>query len=413
MKKILLLYICLISVVLVCQQDIVNNGFTDINEKGTYTGSQNEINNAYQNEDTVISSQNANEDAVASRQNTNEDAVKSRQNANVDAVISSNSVNKNYPKVYHLFTHALIAYPDIAFDKNNEMAVHYDKDCLTVNEFSKILEELYRNNFILVSPDDMYSVINGKVKRKPWSLDKKPLILSFDDINYYTKKMNKGMNDKIIISNGKLATYTANAINKVNYNNEVITILENFVNKHNDFSFNNAKGTICLTGFDGILGYRTQKKSVNRQEEIKRVKPIIAKLKNNGWRFACHSYGHYHIKDISYDKFKEDTLSWLDEVGSLVGKTDIYCFPYGENEVSVGNELSNKQKLLNDLGFKMFWGVGDREFWGELPFGKIYPKVSFMDRIDLDGFSLRHKNLGEYFDADAVIDTVRPKISYK
>ena len=51
--------------------------------------------------------------------------------------------------IHHLFTHCLIAYPEIAFDKNNSMQKHFANDCITAKEFYNILN--YDCLFILVN----------------------------------------------------------------------------------------------------------------------------------------------------------------------------------------------------------------------------------------------------------------------
>ncbi|MFQ9739281.1 MAG: hypothetical protein ACLR06_17395 [Christensenellaceae bacterium] len=53
---------------------------------------------------------------------------------------------------------------------------------------------------------------------------------------------------------------------------EFVPIVEEFVAKHPDFSYRGARGTIFLTGFDGILGYRTQRDSPNRKRETEKAK---------------------------------------------------------------------------------------------------------------------------------------------
>lgn len=313
--------------------------------------------------------------------------------------------------VYHLFTHALIAYPTIAFDEKNVMSPHYDRDCLTVKEFKSILLQLYQRDFVLVSPSDLY-YYEGKIVHKNNDFgSKKPLILSFDDINYYSKKLNLGMNDKIILDErGNLATFTKNASPQINYDNEVVTVLENFIKAHPDFSYNNAKGTICLTGFDGILGYRTQKKSLVREQEIATVTPIVAKLKELNWQFACHSYGHYHMKNITYETFMQDTDAWIKEVQSLVGKTDIYCYPFGEYEIENNVSITAKQRYLLDCGFGMFWGVGNKPFWLDMPQNNNAARFSFMDRIAMDGYTLRNRDMSTYYNNSEVIDLRRKQL---
>lgn len=326
-------------------------------------------------------------------------------------------------KIHHVFTHALIAHPDIAFAKGNSMAKNYDIDCLTPKEFKKILQSLYERDYMLVDACDIYTVNSSGAHVKALNLPngKKPLIMSFDDINYYIKKMDMGMADKLIISEGQIATFTKNASPQISYDNDCVPILENFVNTHPDFSHNNARGIINLTGFDGILGYRTHRQSMNRASEIAAAKKVVAALKNRGWKFACHSYGHYHMQKISDAKFASDTDKWLAEVQPLIGKTDLYVYPYGEyeltrkdtrtsygdNERSQNDTLSPKHRKLLDSGFRFFFGVGGSCYFAPL---KSTPSALFMDRVPMDGNTMRRapKLLKDYFSIASVYDTSRP-----
>ena len=323
----------------------------------------------------------------------------------------ANSANYYYTTtVEHLFTHCLIAYPEIAFNKSNPMKNSYNIDCITKNEFNSILASLHKNNYILVDINKTFTNNNGKIVKQKIKVPsgKKPLVLSFDDVNYDTKKMGYGMVDKIILDkNGNLASSTRiNNTEDISYTNEFIPLLESFINKHPDFSLNGAKATINLTGYDGILGYRTQSKNtINREQEINAVKPIIKKLKQNGWNFASHSYGHYHMKKISLEQFKNEVDLWKTEVETLIGKTKIYVYPYGEWEVYKNGELSEKHKLLQDAGFELFCGVGMKSFFSYLP-TKNKDKVLFMDRKVIDGSTLRKndENLHAFFDPQKVYD---------
>jgi len=316
--------------------------------------------------------------------------------------------------IEHLFTHCLIAYPKIAFDSSNNMHKHYLKDCITTDEFLKILNQLYKNNFVLVKLSDCFTIDNQNIAHKKKikvPLGKKPLVLSFDDVNYDSTKLGKGMIDKIILdNNGNIATYTKfNTHEEIRYDNEFVCILENFIKKYPDFSINNARGTINLTGYDGILGYRTSHTNKNNlQEEILSAKKVVKKLKEIGWEFASHSYGHYHMKNISIEKFEKELNLWKTEVESIVGKTNIYVYPYGEWEVFDKNgDLSAKHKLLKEYGFNLFCGVGMSTFFSYLP-SKQY-KVLFMDRKCIDGYTIsnKHQELYNFFNPEIIIDSSR------
>ena len=304
---------------------------------------------------------------------------------------------------YHVFFHSLIAFPEIAYSKLGQGSL--DTDCVTPREFTRTLNELYKNNYILIDINSTFDSVdeNGGqiVKDKKLMLPegKKPLIMSVDDMVYDPKKMGLGMVDKIILDkDGNFATYTKhkNGEEIISYDNEIIPILEAFVKEHPDFSLNGAKATLALTGWVGILGYRIDRLSSNRESEIQAVKPIVEKLKERGWNFASHGYGHRHSSKITYNLFKDDTIKWHNEIEPIVGPTKIYVYPYGE-KLSVSD---SKYKLLLEYGFKVMCGVGSSNLW------KNYSNSIFMDRHSIDGYSLRHnyKYLLPLLDTEKVFD---------
>jgi hypothetical protein len=304
---------------------------------------------------------------------------------------------------YHVFFHSLIAFPEIAYSKVGQGSL--DTDCVTPTEFIRTLNELYKNNYILIDINSTFEAVeeNGQqiVKDKKLMLPegKKPLIMSVDDMVYDPKKMGLGMVDKIILDkDGNFATYTKhkNGEEIISYDNEIIPILEQFIKEHHDFSFNGAKATLALTGWVGILGYRIDRLSSNRKSEIQAVKPIVDKLKERGWNFASHGYGHRHSSKISYNLFKDDTIKWHNEIEPIVGPTKIYVYPYGD-KLSVSDA---KYKLLLEYGFKVMCGVGSSNLW------KNYSNSIFMDRHSVDGYSLRnnYKYLLPLLDSNEVFD---------
>ncbi|GHU87935.1 polysaccharide deacetylase family protein [Clostridia bacterium] len=293
---------------------------------------------------------------------------------------------------YHVFYHFLIAYPELAY--STDYGRNLDTDCVTPTEFRRSLEELYKNNFVLYDLNEYYEVQeDGTVKSKPIMLPegKKPLIMSFDDICYYEKNLGRGTCDKVIIDDatGKLAMLTKldDGSEKITYDNDVIPMLEAFCEEFPDFAPFGVKGMLCLTGYDGILGYRTQANSPNREAEVEAVKPIVQKLTDNGWYFSSHGYGHIHEGTASLAKLKDDADKWEAEVAPLLGNPTIHVFPYGDyaNAGLFKGELTDpKMKyLLEDKGFKVLCGVG------MMPFFKLLKTSVFMDRANIDGVSLR------------------------
>lgn len=331
---------------------------------------------------------------------------------NKNTILTSKSnLTSQECEVEHFFTHCLIVNPKLAFSGNNFMAKDYDKDCLTSSEFKQIIQNFYDKDYVLVNANDCFEILkNGKAIKKhiPNLNGKKPLILSIDDVNYDHRKMHLGMADKLAVdSDDKLCSIVDG---KYDYDREFVSIINNFVKKHPDFSHNRAKAMLCLTGYDGIIGYRTQTGNI---DEIENAKKVVAKLKQDGYYFACHSYGHYHMQKVSNTTFDNEIANWKNEVEPLIGKTSIYVYPYGENLILENGKLAYKHKQLLDSGFKLFCGVGDKHFYSYYPFHTSKDnQVLFMDRRPMDGYSLRmHQNEYEkFFDCNAVYDNENRKI---
>ena len=308
--------------------------------------------------------------------------------------------------VEHVFTHCLIAHPEISFQEGNSYGKHLDRDCLTPSEFRAILEELYQNGYALVNATDTFTIKDGVAYRAEFSFpaDKKPLIFSFDDVVYATKNKGKGMSDRLKVNNGEIVAYTQT---HDEHREEFVCILEDFIKKHPDFSYRGARGILFLTGFDGILGYRTQKGSKNRETEIDRARPVVQKLRELGWLFGCHSYAHAHMKTLTAEKMRSDCQKWKDEVASIVGETVLYAYPYGE-WVFGADGKDERQTALNEAGFKVFYGVGENAFYTKMPLTESSSRILFQDRCALDGVSLRRNNVLRFFNASKIYDNRRP-----
>ena len=103
--------------------------------------------------------------------------------------------------VEHLFFHPVIAYPELAFD-GDAQANGLDDFMVTVDEYNKILQSVYEKGYVLVDIADVWSETAGedgapKMVRNTLYLPegKKPLILSYDDTNYYPYMLENGFAD--------------------------------------------------------------------------------------------------------------------------------------------------------------------------------------------------------------------------
>lgn len=311
-------------------------------------------------------------------------------------------------QIEHLFTHCLISHPEIAFRQGNPYGKYLDQDCLTATEFEKILHELYRNGYALVDVRSTFVGCGTDAKRTDFYFpkNKKPLVLSFDDVVYAQKNQGKGMSDKLVLTDsGEIAAYTKKA-EKHLHKKEFVPILEDFIQKHPDFSYKNARGVIFLTGFDGVLGYRTHRNAPNRESEKAKVKPLVQALKEKGWIFGSHSYAHGHMLKYTAEQMQADVEKWKNEVEPIVGATQLYAYPYGE--WAIGENCGDERaSILLKAGFSLFFGVGNDPFYVKMPLSSER-KLLFQDRCNMDGVSLRSGKCNRLFDCKAVYDPIRP-----
>lgn len=331
--------------------------------------------------------------------------------------------------VEHLFFHPVVAYPELAFD-GDAQANGIDDYMVTVGEYNKILQSVYENNYVLVDITDVWSETNGedgqpKMVRNTLYIPegKKPLIFSYDDTNYYPYMLENGFTYKLVIGDdGKVWSWGLDPQgNEVTSRDlDAITILDKFVEEHPDFSPFGAKGSLSLTGYCGILGYRTQTEKENqsaaheenRQKEREAVKPIIEELKRTGWTFGSHTWGHINLAKKSLDVVKEDTEKWLSEVGELVGATPILYYPHGARPD--GDDVKQTGPIfqyLQSKGFRVFASVGINSY------SKIKGDISAVicDRLHPDGTTLRGSDkvqswYEQFYNGREIIDlTVRPQ----
>ena len=335
--------------------------------------------------------------------------------------------------VEHLFFHPIIAYPEFAFSDAvaEDRQKGLDDWMVTVDEYKKILQNLYDKGYILVAMEDVWSEVTDEtgthMVRNTLMLPegKKPLVISFDDVNYYDYMLAEGFASKLVLGDdGQIWAECTDPYTKETFltrDLDATPILDDFVLEHPDFSLNGAKAIFSLTGYQGILGYRTQNDryiaaddpnrpafDAYRQGEIEAVKPVIERLKETGWTFGSHTWGHINLTTKSLDVVQTDTERWLEEVGSLVGPTDILFYPHGARpDGDDWHQTGPKLQYLQSMGFRVFASVGINSF----SYIKKDLSAVICDRLHPDGTTLRwsRDRYLQFYDAADIMDTtVRP-----
>ena len=315
----------------------------------------------------------------------------------------------------NIFFHPLVARPEVAF--TGSMKDFFREWYVTADEFKKILNELYMDDYVLIHIDEFYDVsyVDGvkKVTSKKLLVPagKKPMVISIDDLSYYEFVRENGSVHKLVIDkNGGIAAWTNNANGgELSYDLDVVTIIEDFIRQHPDFSVRGAKGIIALTGYEGVLGYQTHaayegvrgnpSQKINDPGYIKEVEGAIAvvnRLKELGWRFASHSWGHLNMPDVPMSWFMNDINRWEREVWPILGDTDLYIYPFGAGLES----REEKHKVLREKNFNLFFGVGNGLGYSERG------EYIYLTRKNIDGsyFRIFGNSDNKLFNIDKVID---------
>lgn len=331
-------------------------------------------------------------------------------------------------EVTHIFYHTLIKDTSKAFDGDYK-AGDYNQVMTTIDEFNKITQTMYEKGYVMVSIYDMATVNEdgimspGEILLPPGKI---PFILSQDDVCYYHYMDGDGFATKLIVDeDGKIRNEYVEDDGSISVGDyDMIPLIDRFLEEHPDFSYRGAKGIIALTGYDGILGYRTdiqykikealqddQKKFLeenpdfNYEEEVEQAKQVAEALKKDGWIFASHTWGHQNVGEISFEKLQTDTQKFKEYVDPLIGGTDIIIFAFGADLTQMEDYSGEKFEYLKGSGYNYYCNVDSSKY-----FVQLRERYFRMGRRNLDGYRMYYNPelLEDLFDASEVFDKSRP-----
>ena len=352
-------------------------------------------------------------------------------------------VRVNMEDVTHIFYHSLVVDPERCFNPDDHQGRGNYEWMTTISEFNKITQEMYDRGFVIIGLHDLYRYEtdeNGNqimVENDIYLPEgKKAVVLSFDDLSYYHSYDNYGYAAKLVLDeNGKVINEYIDAEGNVLYGAyDYVPLLDTFIEEHPDASYRGAKATVALTGYNGILGYRTDESysfdnidnpeiDKNKRDWLKAhpefdiekeraaAKEIADAMKANGWTFASHTWGHLPVGEKSLSSLQADNEKWQRNVASIVGETNVIIFAHGQDLGSWGdyNLSDEKVQYFMSQGFDVFCNVDSNEY--RTHFGGTYLRQG---RRNLDGIRFyynmtgQQNNLSDLFDVNEIIDPERP-----
>lgn len=329
-------------------------------------------------------------------------------------------------KIYNLSLHMLIADPQRAFTYSDTyLRQKFNENFITVTEFQNILQQLYKNGYILIDIEDITS--GTEIKQISLPAGKKPLLLTQTNVNYYNYMI--GDNDNyipdstgagfasrlIIDANGNITCEMVNADGETVIGAyDMVPILESFIQTHPDFSYRGARAILAVSGKDGIFGYRINHSAINDkrlttaqyEKETEGASAICEKLEALGYHIACYTYANTAYGEKTASAIHADMKQWTDEISPFIGQTPYFVFAQNSDIGTPGTAYSGELfDALHTYGFTHYFGFcSANNTW-------YYQDPQYMrqGRIQITGTTLtKHADwFAGIFDASTVLDPSR------
>ena len=349
-------------------------------------------------------------------------------------------VRVNVNEVTHIFYHSLVVDPQKAFYQDNAQTAGFCQWMTTVYEFNAITQQMYDRGYVMVSINDLVKKTvddDGTVHYEEGDIylpeGKKAFVLSLDDLSYYHSYDGRGIASKMVVGDDGKPTceYIQDDGTVVTGAYDCIPLMDQFIEAHPDAVYHNARGTVALTGYDGILGYRTDGDYKTREDltddqvawldahpdfdwdkECEEAKKVADAIKADGWTFASHTWGHIRVGDKPIETIQADTEKWLTYVAPLIGGSDIIIFAHGQDLSDWHDYTMDNEKFayLKSQGFNIYCNVDSSQY-----FVQVRDNYLRMGRRNLDGYRLYQNLYGggedrtsDLFDSASVIDPKRP-----
>ena len=328
----------------------------------------------------------------------------------------------------NLSFHCLIADPARAFT-DEEFGKSYNTNYVTIDEFSKILDQLYANGYVLVDFNSFIVETVGEDGKTTYSTQaiylpegKKPIMLTETLVNYEVftidsdgdmeaDKGGDGFASKLVVKDGEIVNEYVDANGNTLYGAyDLVPILENFIEAHPDFCYRGARATLAVSGEDGVFGYRImhsvkeEKGEDYYNQQVDGAKAIAQALRDKGYTIACYTYANVPYGTMSATKIQVDLDNWKKEVKPVLGDVSVIIYAKASDIAADGNfEGGNKYNVLKDAGFRYFINAAN------VPYAEVTVNYVRQSRIMVTGQQMTTypQNFTDYFKVADVLNEQR------
>ena len=293
---------------------------------------------------------------------------------------------------------------------------------LTTEEFTRMLEQLYANDYVLVDAETMADMSEDTFMTEvnlTVPVGKKPLILVLDTFDYNAgSTYHYGLCTQLALDEqgNVVGQYVAPDGTLVSGRElEAIGILDAFVEAHPDFSFDGAKGVISICGYESVFGYVISEDEADDRSEAlanvgrpnvtfteneiaanrQTVSEIMSVLQDTGWKLASSTYGNINAFEADMDTIVADTQKWMDQIETLIGDVHIIVYPGGNYIYGT----DPRAQYLKENGFRIFFGMGYN------PYHIYGDNYLYYDRTPISESTLSSNDYSRLFDVTLILDS--------
>lgn len=333
---------------------------------------------------------------------------------------------KDVTTIPNLSFHVLMADASRACNKNvsgADMAGLYNKNFVSVEEFSRILNQLYSSNYVLVDFDSFVYKATGVDGNDEFGAKsiylpqgKKPVMITETMVNYFEYMVDPdkdgtldgtghGFANKLVLDeNGdiKAAYVDANGQSLVG-NYDLVPVLESFIQEHPDFVYQGARAILAVSGTEGVFGYRTNTSYVSRfgqafyDNEVIEAKKVVAALREKGYTIASYTYSNQAYRSMTTLQIQAEVTNWTNQITPVLGEVDTMVFARASDIESYSGTTFD---VLYNSGIRYFLNSGSSP---RVDINKTFVRQT---RLMVTGETLAwySSQFTSYFDSNVVLD---------
>lgn len=286
-------------------------------------------------------------------------------------------------------------------------------DRLSLEEFRKLLDDLYHNNYVLMRETDLLK--DGKAPGSfAMPAGKRPIILTLVSDGAGPRAAALGTDQKLELAEDQ-RTILAFGSSDGHYGkpgpvDSAVTVLNSYCDEHPDFALDGARATLAIGGQTDVLGYLVSPEQTTLTAEqaarlaentttfdpaaaeaaLKKATAVADRMRAQGWVFACLAGPDSEQEHLSLEAVEKDVEAWKKNAGVALGPVETFVYP----DYQILHTGDEAHTYLTEQGFHIFSGIGPD------PYLIYNGENAYMDCQKIDPYTLAKRSLDWLVTAD-------------